>query len=365
MSGKDPYEVILIGDAGAPCLDREDPVLNMLKQQLAEAPDAAVIFLGDNIYPRGLPPEDHPLRKVSEKRLLMQLEVVKEHKGKIIFLSGNHDWNIGRKGGYEYVLRQEKFICNYFNNKDVFLPRGGCPGPVEVNVNDHFTIIVINTQWWVQNGVRPVGREFGCTVSSEEEFFWELFRLLDKNRGKRVLVAGHMPVYSYGAHGGRYKLRHHIFPLTMFKKRWWVPLPGLGSLVALYRRFIGVKEDLAHPRYRRFRVQVKNVLRHYPGVIYAAGHEHSLQHICRNNNHYIVSGSATKVQFLRPGKHALFGAARKGFFRMRFYADLSVDAEAWEVSLSGNPKLAYKNRILDPVAQGRGGAMTSSAAGSA
>lgn len=364
MSGNDPYEVILIGDAGAACTDREDPVLKMLAQQLSSSAESAVVFLGDNIYPRGLPPERHPLRKISEKRLLAQLEVVKNYKGRLIFLSGNHDWNIGRKNGYEYVLRQEAYVRKYFGGRDVFLPKGGCPGPVEINVNDRFTIIAINTQWWVQIGFRPAGAACGCAVNTEEEFFWDLYKMLDRNKGKRVLIVGHAPVYSYGAHGGRYLLRHHIFPLTMFRKRWFIPLPGIGSLVALYRRFIGIKEDLAHPRYRRFRVQLKNVMKHFPDIMYAAGHEHNLQYICRNNNHFIVSGSATKVQFLRPGKHSVFGTAHKGFFKLRVNADMSVDIEAWKVDINGDPSMAFSKRII-AAAQDVEGTTTMMAEGSA
>jgi UDP-2,3-diacylglucosamine pyrophosphatase LpxH len=364
MAGKDSFELVIIGDAGSPCLDREDPVLRMLKQQVPSDPESAVIFLGDNIYPRGLPPENHPLRKVSEKRLLAQLEAVKDYKGRLVFISGNHDWNLGKRNGYTYVLRQEEYIRKYFNGRDVFLPRGGCPGPVEVNVNDYFTIIVINTQWWVQSGFRPAGKECGCTVNNEEEFFWDLYKILDRNKGKRVLIVGHMPVYSYGAHGGRYLLRHHIFPLTMFRKKLFVPLPGLGSLVALYRRFIGIKEDLAHPRYRRFRVQLKNVMRNFSDVMYAAGHEHNLQYIRRNGNHFIVSGAGSKVQFLRPGKNSLFGSAHKGFFKLRVNADMSVDSEVWQVDLGGEPVLAFKKRMIEAAPQAMGGTMTIRAEGS-
>lgn len=363
MQEKQCTDIILIGDAGAPCLDRNDPVLGMLARQLPSE-KGAIVFLGDNIYPRGLPPEKHALRKVSERRLRAQLDIVKDFKGKLIMVSGNHDWNVGRKNGYEYVLRQEEYIRKYLG-RDVMLPKGGCPGPLEISMNDQLVIVVINTQWWVQRGTRPVGKRYGCSVNTEEEFFWELFKMLERNRNKRVLVVGHLPVHSYGAHGGRYKLRHHIFPLTMFKRRWFVPLPGLGSMVALYRKFIGVKEDLAHPRYKRFRVQLKNVLKHFPGIIYAAGHEHNLQHICRNNNHFIISGSASKVQFLRPGRYALFGAARKGFFKLKVYEDQSVTVEAWEVDISGEPKLAYSAKMLDAVQpyDAAGGTITMTAEG--
>ena len=63
--GKVPHEVVkdscsifLIGDSGAPVLTGKDSVLQLLKAKLREkGRNGVVVFLGDNIYPRGLPPE--------------------------------------------------------------------------------------------------------------------------------------------------------------------------------------------------------------------------------------------------------------------------------------------------------------------
>ena len=52
----------LIGDAGAPA--PRDPVFKALAGQIAGDPArSVVVFLGDNIYPAGLPPEGAPGRK--------------------------------------------------------------------------------------------------------------------------------------------------------------------------------------------------------------------------------------------------------------------------------------------------------------
>jgi hypothetical protein len=70
------YTIFLIGDVGAPRLDIQEPTLALLQAQL-EASDkaSAVIFLGDNIYPRGLPDSAEKGRAVSEQSMLEQMKV--------------------------------------------------------------------------------------------------------------------------------------------------------------------------------------------------------------------------------------------------------------------------------------------------
>jgi hypothetical protein len=268
-----------------------------------------------------------------------------------MFIPGNHDWNKGRKDGYSYIIRQEDYLEDLFKSKNVFLPSKGCPGPSEVNVSDHLTMVIINTQWWMQDdGFRPIGKEFGCRVDSEEEFFEHLADILERNKDKHLLVAGHHPVYSYAIHGGSFKFKHHIFPLTLYDKDAYIPLPIIGSIIPLYRKLIGAKEDMSHPRYRRLRTKLKELLSRYPNLIYASGHEHNLQYISKSKNHFIVSGSGSKTKYvLQEGKHLKFGIKAKGFFKLRFETDGSVHASVWIVDTAKKRKegkLAYKHRII-------------------
>ena len=341
-----PFELFLIGDTGDISINKPDPVLETLKAHFSASCDSAVIFLGDNIYPRGMPPEGNILRKNAEATMRQYHEALKDYPGKIVFISGNHDWNKGRRDGYEYVLRQEKFIQQLFEGKNVFLPSGGCPGPVEININPGVTLIAIDTQWWMQKGFRPIGKSCGCGVESEEEFFDELINILDANKNNRLVVVGHHPVYSYAIHGGRFKLKHHIFPLTLYDEDAWIPLPGIGSLIPLYRKFLGAREDVAHPRYRRLRNKLKEILCRYPDLIYAAGHEHNLQYICKNQNHFFVSGSGSKTKYVvQQGKHLVFGEKCKGFFKLLFDTDGSVYSSAW--ALDTTKKQAKGNLVFE------------------
>jgi predicted MPP superfamily phosphohydrolase len=341
------YSVFLIGDAGAPSLIQADHNLELLRSQLLKAGKrSAVFFLGDNIYPKGMPRTTDALHEVAEKRLLQQLKTLKDYEGKICFISGNHDWNKGREGGYESVRRQQFYVESYFGSRDVFLPRNGCPGPEEIQINDDLVIIVINTQWWVQGGYRPSGEKDGCIVENEHEFFLLLEEMMERNKDKKILVIGHHPMYSMAFHGGTFSIKQHLFPLTELNKRLYVPLPVAGSLYPIYRKYIGAREDMSHPKYKNMRRRLLDIFKKYDNLVYAAGHDHNLQYIKKRNQHYIVSGSGCKVTYVHKGKHSLFTHAHKGFVRLDYYFNDTVWIEVWEPQEDGGGKLAYRKQII-------------------
>ena len=342
------FEFFLIGDTGAISGSKPDPVLCMMRKHFMQNANSAVIFLGDNAYPRGLPPKGNILRRDAECILKKHHEIMEGYNGRVVFISGNHDWNKGRKNGLEYVLRQEEYLEDLFHNKKIFLPKGGCPGPEEVRINDKLTLVVINTQWWMQPGVRPIGAAYGCTAVSEPDFFKKLEEILKRNQDKRILIVGHAPVYSYAIHGGRFKLKHHLFPFTLYHRRAYVPVPLVGSLLPLYRKYFGAREDIAHPRYRRLRHKLKELFRKYPGVIYAAGHEHNLQYITKDGSHYIISGAGSKLKYvIEEGKNLRFGLMAKGFFKLRVDPDGGVNLESWVVDRKyPEGKRMYEKQIM-------------------
>lgn len=340
------FEVFLIGDTGNVQRHGTDPVLETLSSHFDKDQDSAVLFLGDNIYPRGLPPENNILRKDAENSLLAHKKALKDYHGKVLFISGNHDWNKGKSDGYDYVLRQEQYLEKLFSKKVMF-PENGCPGPTEININDTIILILINTQWWLQSGYRPIGKVCGCIVEGEEDFFNQLQTILENNSGKKIVIAGHAPVYSYAMHGGRYKFQHHLFPFTIYHKKAFVPLPLIGSLLPIYRKYFGAKEDIAHPRYRYLRKRLIEIFKSHPGIIYASGHEHNLQHISKDNNHYLVSGAGSKLKYvLRAGKNLKFGLKQKGFFKLRFETNGTVILSTWVVDLHAKMgKMVYECEI--------------------
>ncbi|MCC3157130.1 metallophosphoesterase [Hymenobacter sp. 15J16-1T3B] len=324
------HRVCLVGDLGAVATDGHDPVLNLLRRWLQEAgAKGTVVLLGDNVYPVGLPPVGHPLRQQAERRLDVQLNLLREFAGQVIYLSGNHDWNKGRPDGYAYLQAQEAYVRQHLPGA-LYLPENGCPGPVALPLAEGLVLLVLNTQWWVQRGPRPLGRAHGCSADDARQPFAQLRQLLGQYPGQQVLVAGHHPLYSNAMHGGKFTVKQHVFPLTAAHKRAYLPLPVLGSLFPAYRRLLGAAEDMAHPRYRRMRRRLLQVLREFPGTVYAAGHDHNLQYFLRRGVHYLVSGSGSKTAYVAAGGKATFTHEHKGFFSLDYYADGQLWLHTWE-----------------------------------
>jgi len=143
------YTVYLIGDGGE--LDTlEQNGISLLEHHLInESENSAVIFLGDNSYPRGLPKAGHKDRKRGELALLEQIKIAKNYAGKTFFIPGNHDWNYWSEGGWESIKRQEIFIEEELNRGNTFLPDLGYPGPVEIKLSENILLVIIDTQWWL------------------------------------------------------------------------------------------------------------------------------------------------------------------------------------------------------------------------
>ncbi len=332
------HRVALLGDPGAVATDGTDPLLQLLgRWQQDTGPAGTVVILGDNVYPTGLPAADSPGRPAAEKRLNTLLDVLRTFPGRVVFLSGNHDWNKGRPDGYAYLLRQEAYIAEQLPSA-LYLPSGGVPGPVTVQLAEDVLLVVLNTQWWVQNGTRP--------ASDPKEPFRQLQQILNANRHQRVLVAGHHPLYSNALHGGKFTAKQHVFPLTTVHKRAYLPLPLIGSLLPLYRKVVGAAEDMAHPRYRRMRRRLLRVLHQFPNIIYAAGHDHNLQYFHRYGGHYLVSGAGSKTAFVQKGGNATFVHEHKGFFSIDFYEN----GEAWlrtlEPGANQDTPEVFRQRLL-------------------
>ena len=81
-----PFEIFLIGDTGDIARHKPDAVMDMLCAHINPEQKSAVIFLGDNVYPRGLPAKGKILRNDAEAAFNKHHEVLEVYRGKGIFI---------------------------------------------------------------------------------------------------------------------------------------------------------------------------------------------------------------------------------------------------------------------------------------
>ncbi len=342
------HSVFLLGDAGAPVTEGDDPNLSALRNQMQKAgKNSTIIYLGDNIYQRGLPDPDDLGRKAAEEKIIAQMKILQNYPGRAIFIPGNHDWDRMGRNGWRYVQNQAQFISQYLQQENVFLPQGGCPGPVEVSLNNKLTLVLIDTQWPLHAWDRP-GAENDCEAKDLTDMLVLLDDIIERNINKRVIVAGHHPMYTHGPHGGYYTWKNHLFPFLEIQPKLYIPLPGLGSIYPLYRKIIGSRQDIVHPLNRQMRDGITAVLRQHPNAVYVNGHEHALEHIVQDSIHYITSGSGCKITPVRPRRHGRFAADKVGFGRIDYYPSGEAWLTFWEPD-KDHPegKQLYEVRMLE------------------
>ncbi|MFH5884798.1 metallophosphoesterase [Halalkalibaculum sp. DA3122] len=345
------YSVFLVGDAGALAPIKGDPVGKLLKRKANEAGEqSAVVFLGDNIYPDGLPEPGQPGREEAEARIRAQLDIVKQYSGRVFFIPGNHDWNNSQPGGLEAVGRQEAFVEQYLGRGNTFLPDDGFPGPVDIELVDDddtpfdkdIRLILMDTEWWLYQHEKAFGDTGEYELQDAGDFLVELRDIIRKRTNDHVIVAGHHPLYSNGTHGGYFPPVNHLLP------------PVFGSLYVWYRKFFGFRQDISHYRYQELKNALLEAFDGVSNLIYASGHDHSLQHFWidrrRMYQHYLVSGAGSRPDFVAAGRNADFTYRGAGFMVIRYYEDGSSWLEAWTPgnSSSGQGRLLYRRQLAAP-----------------
>jgi Omp85 superfamily domain/Calcineurin-like phosphoesterase len=319
--------IILIGDAGEmhngkiAVVEKAKSVFNLNDTK------TKVIFLGDNVYEYGLP--DNTAKDFDEKRKILdeQVSLVRGTKASAYFIPGNHDWKKSKPGGWQQVINQQKYLESLQLPNVELLPKQGCPGPVELVVDEKLVIVFMDSQWWLEQLEKP-GINSDCDCQTEEEVITTLREIASIHADKLMVVATHHPFYTHGTHGGNFGLKQHIFPLTEKWPGLYIPMPVIGSVYPIARGWFGTPQDINHPKYRTMIHDIEEALKTHPNVIHVAGHDHGLQFLQKDSISFVVSGSGSKTTRVKKGKYSLFAKKENGFAVL-------------EIMQSGNVNITY------------------------
>lgn len=329
----------LIGDAGLSPANGLSQGLNAFKTYLNEhsnnTKDDYAVFLGDNNYPAGMPPEGSKDRAQGEHNMNAQFESIKEFKGKTIFIPGNHEWyNDGLKG-----LKDEEDYVTKALGEDVFLPSNGCPME-SIDVSDSIQLIVLDTQWYLENWNKEPNMNDKCEIKTRERFLLELEGELKKAGGKTIVIAMHHPMYTNGIHGGKFALNKHLYPTQS-----GIPIPILSSLVTQIRTQGGVSiQDRYNELYNDLMKRVETLATESGNIVFVSGHEHTLQYIETEYIKQIVSGSGSKESYVALSDNGHFSSGEQGFAVYTVFKDGGSWVQFYGAK-DGVPNLLFQKEV--------------------
>jgi len=326
--------LIFIGNAGDPA------VLNSIEAQALLDASATVIFIGAG----GIGP-DHPF-----------LATIRDRKAGAIFVPGRHEWDNGKASGHQ-ALRRRSEAFNKEGDKAVrFLPEKGCPGPETVELDKNVSMVVMDSQWWLQEEGRPE-EESSCPQKTDMQLLDELGDIVSDNRDKLLLFVTYHPFKSTGLRSGYFGIRQHLFPLTDIRglDKFYIPLPLVGSLYPVARSVLVSRQDMMHQQYQAMVNSMEAVLEGHPYLVRVAGHEQLQQLIYSGSKYHIVSGAGSGGSRAASSPETVFASDEKGFTVMEIGDDKEVNVKFYEVGDEGT-SLAHTHHLfnfteLPPIAE--------------
>lgn len=311
--------VFIVGDPGL-ARERTHAILHQMRAQvehwtrtIGRDSAVAVIVVGDIIYPNGMHDptdrEDFPLdsAKVAEQLAIVSGPAARERHVPMYFLAGNHDWGKEQhEEGVATLQNLDEFLGAHrllgINTR--LMPPAGQPGPEVVDMGP-LRFIFLDTAWWLlqsrgNQGERMINQiAFAMRTAGE----------------RHVVIVAHHPFMSGGPHGGEFSL-----------------LEGLG-IGFILKRSGAILQDLNSPPYRRLRAEMARIFEDIgQPLLWAAGHEHSLQLIearrADEPRWSMVSGSASKITNVGETPGMRFHVSAPGYFMLLIRSDGSADAVA-------------------------------------
>lgn len=286
--------VFLVGDAGA----MTNGVALALGQAIRSTKTPpSIVYLGDNIYPLGLPKEQSsPEWRLAASLLLRQINPFRDSSRGIFFIPGNHDWENHSANGWDAIKREGAFIDSSLGPGHM-APTHGCPGPSKIALFPDLQAIAIDSSWWLHEHLKPTRAEDGCATFSDDTIVSALDSMLKDTPA------------------------------------------GVETLFLLHHPLLPADSDHAHatcpfspdcPTYISMREKISAVLAKYPPLLCASGHNHSLQvhrdqSGCRT---YAVSGGASTVYRVAQPKAAQFSESSLGFMILHRESD-----HAWKLDV--------------------------------
>ncbi|HSE28697.1 MAG TPA: metallophosphoesterase [Gemmatimonadales bacterium] len=348
VPGEIEWTVLLMGDGGSPD-ERDDPTFGALAAAARQAPDrTTVVFLGDNVYPDGLPPDGTPERAAAERVLEIHLAALQRSGTRGYFLLGNHDWRTheGDPDGRATARRQEAWLETRADGRARVMPAGACPGPVVEDVGG-LRLVFLDTEWWLQDRAKwaPAAP---CEPGDSAGVVRALESAIAGAGDRPVLALGHHPLASGGRHGGHFNWRHHLFPLTDLEPWAWVPLPIVGSIYPVLRMNGISDQDFSGARNRALRGAFTEAFARHPPALYASGHEHTLQVIGGAHPPLLLvsgTGSTDHGSYVGWTDSTRYASVASGWIRVDLLAGGRLRVGVIEVDRAGRPRETWSDLV--------------------
>ncbi len=304
------HRLVLIGDAGNADLEPGKSLMHSIAKRLkALSSKETLVFLGDNIYEDGFLGEslDCNSDSIESQKLDPQLYIGKASQNPSFFVPGNHDWDYHEEPNRQ-ILERQKFYLEACGRDTRFEPTQNKKTAL-ISSHDEgiYTLIFLDSHALM----------FGSAAEKKQSYSYlnGVFELTPPD--KPVIMLAHHPIATYGPHGGCYQQDYFGHSIINFFRR----------------NGYSWGQDVNAQEYAQFIQEVSDLIPDQHKVIFAAGHDHSLQVIQlekgQGADFSIVSGAGSKTSPACHGENSLFSLQSFGHLEIAFRQEGQVSVEAF------------------------------------
>ena len=334
------FTLLFVGGAAG---DNASPTLRRLKDRLRSLdPKRGLVVFTGNYSVGELPHQGEDGRAQAEDAILAHVAATADFAkrgGRVYFLPGHRDF---AGGGTKAVRRLRKFLNRAFaqavgdsdsDDLDV-MPQASCGDTTLLELTDNLGLLLVNSQWWMQDWANDARANEGCDVKTRTAFEKTLQDSLRSYRTRRRLViASHHPLRSYGELGGSFTVWAHL-----------TPAPILGTAWVLARQAGLVEQYQNHPMVRSYLDVMLDEAQRYGSYVFASGHDANLQFLHVEKQVQLVSGTSARSAEPTVGASAEdFAAATPGWAEL--VIEPSGEGEARFFSGGADDEVLFQTRL--------------------
>ncbi|MBQ4821551.1 metallophosphatase [Aquimarina sp. MMG016] len=264
-------------------------ILEQIQSSSTNTKNNTLLIVGNTL-------ESNSIQKSSSKTSLgMQLDIISDFNGQIIFTPGYNEW---KASGYKNVKRIEDFIQE--NSKAKYYPDDGCPIKKK-DMSENTVLITIDSQWFLENWDKNIYINDDCDIQNRTQFFQEYESILKKNQDKIKIVAMHHPIFS-------------------------------NSKAGLIARTGGTSiQDFQNKQYTILRNNLITLTRQQENTIFVSGSDKNLQYINKYGIPQVMSGSVGKTKNTRNHDIDDFSSSKNGYAKLDIYSNGKVIVNYYEI----------------------------------
>ncbi|WP_417885364.1 metallophosphatase [Zunongwangia sp.] len=299
------------GNTGTQQTPYTKKVLSAITKMSQNDSKATFVALG-NITSREGFPADKKERKKAKKWLRESLmDPLADFNGRVIYTPGKNEWN---KEGHENIDDMESFIQD--NSKAEFWPNDGCVREIEDLDTDNVELLMIDSQWFLEDWDRHPYINNKCDIKSRKDFFVKFSDDMKDEQNKTVIVTIHHSILSNTR-------------LSFFEK--------MGGFK---------KEDFYSDQRKELRGKLETLASMFPDVIFVSASDNNLQYLSDDGIPQIISGTASKhTRKSNPDKEeGQFGSKDHGFAKLTVYEDNTSTVTFYSVE-ENTPKELFTTQI--------------------